>query len=117
MKKVLIVDDAMFMRHTLKTMLEKNNYQIIGMAEDGEEALMRCKELRPDIITLDITMPKMSGLQALVEIKKINKDIKVVMITAMGQEMLMKEALLNGASNFIVKPFREKTIIDVLNSL
>lgn len=117
MKRVLIVDDAMFMRHTLKTMLERNNYEIIGMAEDGAEAITMCKKLNPDIITLDITMPKKSGLEALGEIKQFNDEVKIVMITAMGQEPMVKEAIVSGASNFVVKPFKEKKIIDVLDRL
>lgn len=117
MKKVLIVDDAMFMRHTLKTILEKNDYEIVGMAEDGAEAVVKCKELKPDIITLDITMPKMSGLEALGEIKSFNENVKIVMITAMGQESMVREAIISGASNFVVKPFKEKKVLDVLERL
>lgn len=117
MKRVLIVDDAMFMRQTLKTMLEKNDYEIVGMAEDGAEAIAMFKELSPDIITMDITMPRMSGLEALGEIKGIDSNVKIVMITAMGQETMVREAIVSGASNFIVKPFKEKKIIDVLDRL
>lgn len=117
MKKVLIVDDAIFMRHTLKTMLENNDYEIVGMAEDGLEAITMFKALNPDIITMDITMPKMSGLEALGEIKNINPNAKIVMITAMGQETMVREAIVAGASNFIVKPFKEEKVVDVLSRL
>ncbi len=117
MKKVLIADDAMFMRQTIKNILEKNDYEIVGMAEDGAEAVDMCKKLNPDIITLDITMPKMSGLEALTQIRSFNSDVKIIMITAMGQETMVREAIVSGASNFVVKPFKEKKILDVLERL
>ena len=117
MKKVLIVDDAIFMRNTLKLMLEKNNFSIVGMAEDGEDAITKFVELKPEIITLDITMPRKSGLEALKEIRNLDKNVKIVMITAMGQESMVKEAIISGANNFIVKPFKEQKIIEVLNRL
>lgn len=117
MKKVLIVDDAIFMRNTLKLILEKYDYQVVGMAEDGEEAIHMFKELEPDIITMDITMPRKSGLEALREIRSLSDSVKIVMVTAMGQETMVRDAIVNGASNFVVKPFREQKIIEVLSRL
>lgn len=117
MKKVLIVDDAIFMRNTLKLILEKYDYQVVGMAEDGEEAIDMFKELKPDIITMDITMPRKSGLEALREIRSLSDSVKIVMVTAMGQETMVRDAIVNGASNFVVKPFREQKIIEVLSRL
>lgn len=117
MKKVLIVDDAIFMRNTLKLILEKYDYQVVGMAEDGEEAINLFKELEPDIITMDITMPRKSGLEALREIRSLSDSVKIVMVTAMGQETMVRDAIVNGASNFVVKPFREQKIIEVLSRL
>lgn len=117
MKSVLIVDDAVFMRNTLKMMLERNDFQVVGQAEDGEEAVSEYLKLQPDIVTMDITMPKMSGLDALIKIKEANPAAKVVMITAMGNEIMVKEAILNGAVNFIVKPFQESKVVEVLKRL
>lgn len=114
MKKVLIVDDAVFMRNTLKMMLERNEFEVIGQAEDGEEAIAQFIRLKPDVVTMDITMPKMSGLEALIKIKEMDPNAKIVMITAMGNEAMVKEAILNGAVNFIVKPFQEDKVVQVL---
>lgn len=114
MKRVLIVDDAVFMRNTLKMMLERNNFEVVGQAEDGEDAVLQYSKLRPDIVTMDITMPKMSGIEALLKIKESDPNAKVVMITAMGNEMMVKEAIISGAVNFIVKPFQEDKVVEVL---
>ncbi len=114
MKRVLIVDDAVFMRNTLKMMLERNEFEVIGQAEDGEDAVQQFIRLKPDVVTMDITMPKMSGLEALIKIKQTDPNAKVVMITAMGNESMVKEAILNGAVNFIVKPFQEDKVVEVL---
>lgn len=116
MKKVLIVDDASFMRMTIKMMLEKEGYEIVGEAENGEVAVERYKELSPDIVTMDITMPEMNGIEALKAIKQIDKNACVIMVSAMGQESMVKEAILSGAKNFVVKPFKKETILKVLNA-
>lgn len=117
MKKVLIVDDAAFMRLSLKNILEKNGFTVIGEAENGEIAVKKYKELSPDIVTLDITMPEMDGISALKEIKKINKEAKVIMITSMGQEYFLKEAIVCGAKSFIVKPFTDEHVINALKTM
>lgn len=117
MKRILIVDDAVFMRNTLKMMLERNEFEVVGQAEDGQEAVTEYIRLQPDIVTMDITMPKMSGLDALIKIKEANPAAKVVMITAMGNETMVKEAILSGAVNFIVKPFQEDKVVEVLKRL
>lgn len=114
MKKILIVDDAVFMRNTLKMMLERNAFEVVGQAEDGEDAITQFIKLKPDVVTMDITMPKMSGLEALIKIKAMDPNAKIVMITAMGNESMVKEAILNGAVNFIVKPFQEDKVVEVL---
>ena len=114
MKKILIVDDAVFMRNTLKMMLERNDFEVVGQAEDGEDAINQFIKLKPDLVTMDITMPKMSGLEALVKIKQVDPNAKIIMITAMGNESMVKEAILNGAVNFIVKPFQEDKVVEVL---
>ncbi|NMA64849.1 MAG: response regulator [Clostridiaceae bacterium] len=114
MKKVLIVDDAAFMRQSIRLILERNGYEVVGEAANGIEGVRKYKELMPDIVTLDITMPEMSGIDALKVICEFDPNAKVVMVSAMGQEILVKEAILNGAKSFIVKPFKEEHIIKVL---
>jgi two-component system chemotaxis response regulator CheY len=117
MKRVLLVDDAAFIRNNLKIMLEKNGYEIIGQATDGIEGVEMYQSLKPDFVTMDITMPNMNGLEALKEIKKIDKAAKVVMITAMGNDQNVREAIISGATSFIVKPFNEEKVIAVVSKL
>ena len=117
MSKVLIIDDAAFMRISIKNMLTKNGYEVIGEAENGAIGVDMYKELKPDIVTMDITMPEMSGLEALKEINKVDPQAKVVMVSAMGQEAMVREAIVSGAKGFIVKPFKEDGIIAALKKL
>lgn len=117
MKRVLIVDDAAFMRMSIKNMLEKHGFEIAGEAENGLMAIEKYNELQPDVVTMDITMPEMDGLQALREIKKIDKSASIVMVSALGQEARMKEAIIYGAKGFIVKPFKEEMIVSALSKL
>lgn len=117
MKKVLIVDDAAFMRAAIRKILERNGYEVAGEAEDGEAGVRRYKELRPDIVTMDITMPTMTGLEALKKIREFDPDAKVIMITAMGQEHLVREAIVSGAKSFIVKPFTEEHMVMTLKKI
>ncbi len=109
--KVLIVDDAIYMRVTLKQMLERNGYHVVGDAGTGTEGVRKYSELQPDLVTMDITMPEMDGLAALKEIRQINPKAKVLMISGMGQERHVKEAVLAGACGFILKPFNEEQVI------
>ena len=117
MRKVLIVDDAAFMRGSLKLMLEKNGYEVVGEAENGKVAVHRYNEMKPDLVTMDITMPEMDGIQAVKEIKRINPKSKIIMISALGQESYVKEAVISGAAGFIVKPFKEEQVIKALNKI
>jgi two-component system chemotaxis response regulator CheY len=117
MKTVLIVDDMLFMRLALKGMLEKNGFSIVGEAGNGIEAIAKYKECTPDIVTMDITMPEMTGLEALKEIRQYDQNARVVMVSAMGQERFVKEAIMNGAKYFIVKPFKEAQVIETLNKV
>lgn len=112
MSKVLIVDDAAFMRMVLSGILKKNGYEIIGEAANGKEALDKYKELHPDIVTLDITMPDM--LQALKSIIAYDNHAKVVMCSAMGQQGMVLDAIKSGAKDFIVKPFQENRVLESL---
>lgn len=115
MKTVLVVDDAAFMRLTLKNMLTKNGFEVVGEAENGVQAVQKCTELQPDIVTLDITMPEMSGIDALKEIVKVSPGSNVVMVSALGQESMVKESVVLGAKGFVVKPFKEEIIIAALS--
>lgn len=117
MKKVLIIDDAAFMRLSLKTMLEKNEFMVIGEAENGKVGVQKYIELHPDIVTMDITMPDMTGIEALKAIREHDPKAKIIMITAMGQESMVREAVMNGAISFIVKPFKEDQLIKTLSKL
>lgn len=114
MKKVLIVDDAAFMRAILRRILEENGYQVIGEADNGVDGVERYKDLQPDIVTMDITMPEMGGIEALKTIKEFDSAAKVIMVSAMGQEFMVKDAILSGAQTFIVKPFKEDYILETL---
>ena len=117
MARVLIVDDAAFMRMMIKDILEKNGFEVIGEANNGLKAVEFYKKEKPDIVTMDITMPEMDGLEALREIKKIDPGASVVMVSALGQEARMKEAIIYGAKGFIVKPFKEEMLISALSKL
>ncbi|MDF2984957.1 MAG: response regulator [Eubacterium sp.] len=117
MKKVLIVDDASFMRLSLRTMLEKNGFEVAGEAENGLEAIKLYKKLEPDIVTMDITMPELDGVQALKTILQLDPKAKIVILSAMGQEARVKEAIISGAKTFIVKPFKEEHLIQTLTKI
>jgi two-component system, chemotaxis family, chemotaxis protein CheY len=115
MAKILIVDDAKFMRITLSNILKKSNHEIIGEGENGKEALELYRKLRPDVVTLDITMPIMNGLEAVKAIKQEDPDAKIIICSAMGQQKMVVEAIEAGALDFIVKPFDESRVIDAVN--
>ena len=117
MKKVLICDDALVMRMVIKKEIEKLGFEVVAEASDGEEAAELYKEYKPDITTMDITMPKKSGIVALQEIMAFDKNAKVVMVSAMGQEEWVKQSIIAGAKNFIVKPFTPDKLHEVLSKL
>ena len=117
MKTVLIVDDAAFMRMSLKMMLERNGYQVVGEAENGEVGIKKYMELKPDLVTMDITMPEMDGITALKAIMQYDPKACVLLVSAMGQQHFVMEAITNGAKGFIVKPFQEEHIIKTLSKL
>ena len=116
-KKVLIVDDMLFMRAALKKILEGLNCEVVGEAENGEQGVEMYKKFLPDLTTLDITMPVMDGLEALEQIKKINPNAKVVIVSAMGQEKNVMKAVQLGAKNFIVKPFNTEKVQEVVTPI
>jgi two-component system chemotaxis response regulator CheY len=113
-KKILIVDDAAFMRMMIKDILTKNGYEIVGEAQDGNEAIEKYKELEPDLVTMDITMPEMDGITALKEIRGINPDAVVIMCSAMGQQAMVIDAIQAGAKDFIVKPFQADRVLEAI---
>lgn len=117
MPTAMIVDDAAFMRMALKKILVHLGIDVIAEAENGLSAIQKFKETKPDIITMDITMPEMSGIEALRGIRKISSDARVIMVSAMGQETYVREAVMNGAKDFIVKPFKEETVKATMESV
>ncbi len=117
MANIMVVDDATFIRMTLKKILEAHGHVIIGEANDGDVAIERYKELNPDVVMLDITMPNMNGIEALKELKKINPNIKVVICSSMGQDLVIAEAIECGAKDFVVKPFKEEHIIAAIEKV
>ena len=117
MKKVMIVDDAAFMRISLKAILERNGFEVVGEACNGLEAIKKYAILKPDIVTMDITMPDMDGVDALVEIKKNDPSAKVIMISAVGQESWIRRAVMHGAAGFVVKPYKEDFVVEALKRL
>ena len=114
-KRILIVDDAAFMRMMIKDILEKNGYEVIGEAENGNVAVEKYKELNPDLVTMDITMPEKDGITALKEIKEIDADSVVIMCSAMGQQAMVIDAIQAGAKDFIVKPFQADRVIEAVS--
>ncbi|HQA58145.1 MAG TPA: response regulator [Acetivibrio sp.] len=117
MKRVLVTDDSNFMRTLLRMMLERHGFEVVGEAENGMVAFEKYKEMKPDIVTMDITMPVCDGINAVKLIKKFDPDAKIVMISSMGQECFVKDAILAGAKGFIVKPFKEDYVIQTLEKL
>ena len=116
-KNILICDDAAFMRMMIKDILTKNGYNVAGEAENGLKAVEKFKEVNPDLVLMDITMPEMDGIQALKEIKKIDVGAKVIMCSAMGQQAMVIESIQAGAKDFIVKPFQAERVIEAVKKV
>ncbi|NLO40736.1 MAG: response regulator [Ruminiclostridium sp.] len=117
MKTVLIADDAQFMRLCLRQILEKRGFQVVAEAANGHEAIAKYRLHNPDIVTMDITMPDMDGIAAVKELKKIDPEAKIIVISAMGSMTFIYDAISAGASGFIVKPFKEEDVIKNLIKL
>lgn len=117
MANILIVDDASFMRMMLKDILTKNGHTVVGEAANGNEALDKYKECKPDLTTLDITMPECDGIQALKNIRAFDSNAKCVMCSAMGQQAMVIDAIQAGAKDFIVKPFQPDRVIEALKKV
>lgn len=116
MPTVLIADDAAFMRMMIKNILTEAGYEIAGEAENGAVAVAKWKELRPDLTTMDITMPEMDGISALKEIRSVDPEARVVMCSAMGQQAMVIESIQAGACDFIVKPFQADRVIEAVST-
>ncbi|WP_100332022.1 response regulator [Bacillus xiapuensis] len=117
MAEVLIVDDAKFMRVTLTDMLRKLNHVVVGEAENGEEAVSQYRKLRPDVVTMDITMPGMNGIEATEKILAEFPEAKIIICSAMGQQRMVMEAIEAGAKDFVTKPFDEARVNEALRRL
>ncbi|MBQ7582314.1 MAG: response regulator [Lachnospiraceae bacterium] len=117
MGKILLVDDSKTSRKMLREIMEGAGHEIIGEAADGEEGYLKFKELKPDLVTLDITMPKMDGLEALKLIHKEDANAKVVMITAAGQKEKMMQAIKEGAAEFITKPYDAEEVAKLVDKV
>jgi two-component system, chemotaxis family, chemotaxis protein CheY len=115
--KVLIVDDAAFMRMMIKDILVNNGYEILGEANNGLKAVEMYKRERPDIVTMDITMPDMDGISAVKEIRKFDPSAKIVMCSALGQQSMVMDAIQAGAKDFIVKPFQPDRVLEALKKV
>lgn len=115
--RVLIVDDAAFMRMMLKDMLQKNGYEIAGEASNGIKAVEVYKSEKPDVVTMDITMPDMDGIEAVKAIKKLDPNAKIIMCSAMGQQSMVMDAIKAGARDFIVKPFQADRVLEALKKV
>ena len=114
---VLIADDLTFIKLVLRSLVEKAGFRVVGEASNGEEAIELYQDKRPDVVLMDITMPKVDGLTALKEILKIDPEAKIIMCSAMGQQSLIVQALQLGAKDFIVKPFRDERVIAAIKNL
>lgn len=114
MARILITDDAAFMRMMLKDILTKAGHEVVGEAENGAVAVQKYTELKPDLVTLDITMPEMDGIQALKKIREADPNAKCLMCSAMGQQAMVIEAIQSGAKDFIVKPFQAERVIEAV---
>ncbi|TES92081.1 MAG: response regulator [Candidatus Cloacimonadota bacterium] len=111
---ILIVDDAIFMRKMIGDILRKEGYEICGEAENGIEAISKYKELHPDLVTMDIIMPDMSGIDAVQEIVNFDSNARILMVSAMGQQSLVVEAIQKGAKDYVIKPFQPSRVLEAV---
>jgi len=115
--RVLVVDDTAFMRMTLRNVLERNGYEVVGEAATGVEAVELYQSLKPDLVTMDITMPEMDGITAIREIMKMDPQARIIVCSALGQKNMVIEALTAGAKDYLVKPFQPERVLEALEKL
>ncbi|MDQ0285567.1 two-component system chemotaxis response regulator CheY [Desulfofundulus luciae] len=113
-KRILVVDDAAFMRMMIKNIVTKNGYEVAGEAENGKQAVEKYAELKPDIVTMDITMPEMDGIEAVKAIRAVDPNASIIMVSAMGQQAMVMDAIQAGARDFIVKPFQQDRLLQAI---
>ena len=116
-KRILICDDATFMRMMIKDILTKNGYEVAGEAENGLVAIEKYNELKPDLVLMDITMPEMDGITALKKIVESDSEAKIIMCSAMGQQSMVMDAIKAGARDFIVKPFQPDRVLEAIKKV
>lgn len=114
-KRILIVDDAAFMRMMIKDILTKHGFIVVGEAENGMIAVERYKTLKPDLVTMDITMPEMDGIAAVRQIRAFDPEARIIMCSAMGQQPMVIDAIQSGARDFIVKPFQPDRVLEAVH--
>lgn len=117
MARILIVDDAAFMRMMLKNILQKGGHEVVGEAENGLVAVEKYQILLPDLVTMDITMPIMEGIEAVKQIRASDPNANVIMCSAMGQQTLIVQAIQAGAKDFVVKPFQEDRVLESIRKV
>ena len=115
--KVLVVDDSVTMRRTVRVALEKLGHKVICEASNGTEAIKKFKRFKPDLVTMDIAMPNMNGLVAVRELKKIDDDAKIIMVTSMGDEIKVMDAIVAGAKGYILKPISQEPLLNALSKI
>jgi two-component system, chemotaxis family, chemotaxis protein CheY len=117
MTRVLIVDDAAFMRMMIKDILEKNGYDVVAEANNGIKAVEMYKREKPDVVTMDITMPDMDGIEAVKAIREFDPKAKIIMCSAMGQQSMVMDAIRAGAKDFVVKPFQPDRVLEAISKI
>ena len=117
MNNILIVDDAIFMRRIISDILKNNGFNVVGEASNGLEAIEKYKELKPTLVLMDITMPEINGIDAVKAIVKFDEHAKVIMCSAMGQDSMVKESIMAGAKDFIVKPFQSDDVLKKVKNI
>jgi len=115
--RVLVVDDAIFMRKMISDILESSGMEVAGEAENGSDAVEKYNELKPDLVTMDIIMPEMNGIEAVKKIVSLDSKAKIVMCSALGQQALVQDALAAGAEDFLIKPFNPSRVVEVIEKV
>jgi two-component system chemotaxis response regulator CheY len=116
MARIMIVDDAAFMRMSIRTMLVEAGHEVVAEAANGKEAISLYNQHKPDLVTMDITMPVMNGIESVQEIYKLDPKVKIIMCSAMGQQSMVLDAIQAGAKDFVVKPFQKERVLAAIHT-